>query len=106
MNLRDLLSVPYLLEAEAVETEAGKWRVRLAYPELPDCTAEGFVVEDVFKQLEQRRIEIIRNDDQRLLRASRGAHGFGGTQARKFGDGLSPTGNNDFLSRFGFFDEL
>lgn len=59
MDLRELLSVPYLLEAEAVETEAGKWLVRLDYPELPGCTAEGFIVEDVLKELEQRRIEII-----------------------------------------------
>ena len=59
VELRELLSVPYLLEAEAVETEAGKWLVRLDYPELPGCTAEGLVVEDVLKQLEQRRIEII-----------------------------------------------
>ena len=59
MDLRELLSVPYLLEAEAVETGAGRWLVRLAYPELPGCTAEGFVVEDVLKELEQRRIEMI-----------------------------------------------
>ena len=59
MNLRELLSVPYLLEAEAVETEPGKWLVRLAYPELPGCTAEGFVVEDALKELERRRIEMI-----------------------------------------------
>jgi hypothetical protein len=59
VNLRELLSIPYLLEAEAVETEAGKWLVRLAYPELPDCTVDGFVVEDVLRELEQRRIEII-----------------------------------------------
>ena len=59
MELRKLLSVPYLLEAEAVETEAGKWLVRLDYPELPGCTVEGLVVEDVLKQLEQRRIEVI-----------------------------------------------
>jgi hypothetical protein len=59
VNLRDLLSVPYLLEAEAVETEAGKWLVRLDYPELPGCTVEGFVVEDVLRELERRRIEII-----------------------------------------------
>ena len=59
MDLRELLSVPYLLEAEAVETEPGKWLVRLAYPELPGCTAEGFVVEDVLKELERRRIEMI-----------------------------------------------
>ena len=59
MDLRELLSVPYLLEAEAVEADAGKWLVRLDYPELPGCTAEGFVVEDVLKELEQRRIETI-----------------------------------------------
>jgi hypothetical protein len=59
VDLRELLSVPYLLEAEAVETDAGKWLVRLDYPELPGCTAEGFVVEDVLKELERRRIEMI-----------------------------------------------
>lgn len=59
MNLRELLSIPYLLEAEAVETEPGQWLLRLAYPELSGCTAEGFVLEDVLKDLERRRIEII-----------------------------------------------
>jgi predicted RNase H-like HicB family nuclease len=59
VNLHELLSVPYLLEAEAVETEPGQWLVRLAYPELPGCTAEGAVVEDALKDLERRRIEII-----------------------------------------------
>ena len=59
MDLRELLSVPYLLEAEAVEADTGKWLVRLDYPELPGCTAEGLVVEDVLKELEQRRIEMI-----------------------------------------------
>lgn len=59
MDLRALLSIPYLLEAEAVETEPGRWLLRLAYPELPACTAEGFVLEDVLKDLERRRIEII-----------------------------------------------
>ena len=59
MDLRDFLSVPYLLEAEAAETEPGKWLLRLAYPELPGCTAEGYVVEDVLKDLERRRVEMI-----------------------------------------------
>jgi len=59
VDLRALLSIPYLLEAEAVETEPGKWLLRLAYPELPGCTAEGVVVEDVLKDLERRRIEMI-----------------------------------------------
>jgi len=59
LDLRELLSIPYLLEAEAVETEAGRWLLRLAYPELPGCTAEGFVVEDVLRELERRRVEMI-----------------------------------------------
>lgn len=59
MNLRDLLSIPYLLEAEAVETGPGQWRVRLAYPELPGCTAEGVVIEEALRELERRRIELI-----------------------------------------------
>ncbi len=59
MDLRELLSVPYLLEAEAVETEPGQWLVRLAYPELPGCTAEGRIVEDALRELERRRIEMI-----------------------------------------------
>ena len=59
MNLRELLSVPYLLEAEAVETEPGTWLLRLAYPELEGCTAEGVLLEDVLKELERRRIDII-----------------------------------------------
>jgi predicted RNase H-like HicB family nuclease len=59
VDLRDLLSIPYLLEAEAVETEPGQWLVRLAYPELPGCIAEGAVIEDVLADLERCRIEMI-----------------------------------------------
>ena len=59
LNLREYLSVPYLLEGEAVETEPGKWLLRLAYPELEGCTAEGFVLEDTLKALERRRVETI-----------------------------------------------
>jgi len=59
LDLRELLSIPYLLEAEAVESEPGKWLLRLAYPELPGCTADGFVVEDVLRELERRRVEMI-----------------------------------------------
>jgi hypothetical protein len=59
LDLRELLSVPYLLEAEAVESEPGKWLLRLAYPELPGCTAEGFLLEDVLRDLERRRVEIV-----------------------------------------------
>jgi hypothetical protein len=59
LRLRELLAIPYLLEAEAVESEPGQWLIRLAYPELPGCTAEGAVVEDALRDLERRRIEII-----------------------------------------------
>jgi hypothetical protein len=59
LDLRELLSIPYLLEAEAVESEPGKWLLRLSYPELPGCAAEGFVVEDVLRELERRRVEMI-----------------------------------------------
>ncbi|MBR0900167.1 hypothetical protein JQ616_34895 [Bradyrhizobium tropiciagri] len=59
MDLRELLSIPYLLEAEAVEAEPGQWRVRLAYPELPGCTVEAAVVEEALRELERRRIELI-----------------------------------------------
>jgi hypothetical protein len=59
LDLRELLSIPYLLEAEAVETEPGRWLLRLAYPELAGCAAEGFVLEEVLQDLERRRIEII-----------------------------------------------
>lgn len=59
MDLRELLSIAYLLEAEAVETEPGQWLVRLSYPELPGCTAEGAVIEDALKELERLRIEMI-----------------------------------------------
>ena len=61
MTLHEYLSVPYLLEAEAVETEPGKWLLRLAYPELEGCMADGVVVEDVLKELERQRVEMIVN---------------------------------------------
>ena len=59
--MHEYLSVPYLLEAEAVETEPGKWLLRLAYPELEGCMADGVVVEDVLKELERQRVEMIVN---------------------------------------------
>lgn len=59
MDTRGLLAIPYLLEAEAVETERGQWMVRLSYPELPGCVAEAAVVEDALKDLERQRIELI-----------------------------------------------
>lgn len=59
MRLRDYLSVPYLLKAETVEVAPGSWIRRVAYPELPGCSAESFVVEDALQVLEWIRIETI-----------------------------------------------
>ena len=59
MRLSEYLSVPYLLEAETVEVAPGSWVRRVAYPELPDCSAEAVVVEEALLALERRRIEII-----------------------------------------------
>ena len=59
LRLRDYLSVPYLLEAETVEVAPGSWLSRVAYPELPGCSAESAVVEDALDLLERKRIEII-----------------------------------------------
>jgi hypothetical protein len=58
LRLRDYLSVPYVLEAETVEM-AGSWIRRVAYPELPGCSAESLVVEEALQLLERRRIEVI-----------------------------------------------
>lgn len=59
MRLIDYLSVPYRLEAATTELADGSWVRRVAYPELPECTAESTVVEDALCQLERRRIEMI-----------------------------------------------
>src|SRR5260370_7654188 len=59
LRLIDHLSVPYRLEAETAELADGAWVRRVAYPELPGCTAESAVVEDALSQLERKRIEII-----------------------------------------------
>jgi hypothetical protein len=59
VRLRDYLSVPYVLEAETVEVAPGSWVRRLAYPELPGCTAESVVVEEALHLLERMRIEMI-----------------------------------------------
>ena len=59
MRLREYLSVPYLLEAETVEVAPGSWIRRVAYPELPGCTAQSLVVEDALQLLERMRIEMI-----------------------------------------------
>ena len=70
MRLIDYLCVPYRLEAATIELADGSWVRRVAYPELPECTAESTVVEDALCQLERRRIEIIVRMVARRLRSA------------------------------------
>ena len=57
--LRDYLSVPYRIEAQALEVRPGHWVRHAAYPELPGCTAQAATIEETLERLERRRIEII-----------------------------------------------
>jgi hypothetical protein len=59
MRLRDYLAVPYMLEAETVETTSGAWLTRVSYLDLPGCRAEAPVVEEALQRLERLRIETI-----------------------------------------------
>ena len=59
MRLSEYLSVPYVLESETVEVAPGSWVRRVAYPELPDCSAEAIVLEEALLLLERRRIKMI-----------------------------------------------
>ncbi len=59
LSLRELLSVPYRIEASTTEDPSGQWVRRAAYPELPGCTVEAPTIEDALRQLERRRLEII-----------------------------------------------
>jgi hypothetical protein len=59
LRLSEYLSVPYVLESETVEVAPGSWVRRVAYPELPDCSAEAIVLEEALLLLERRRIKMI-----------------------------------------------
>ncbi len=59
MGLMDFLCVPYVLEAQSVETGDGVWVRRLAYPELPGCMAEAQGVEEALASLERKRLQTI-----------------------------------------------
>lgn len=59
LSLRELLSVPYRIEASTTEDASGRWFRRAAHPELPGCTVEAPTIEEALHRLERRRIEII-----------------------------------------------
>lgn len=59
LSLRDLLCIPYRIEASTTEGTSGEWLRRAAYPELPDCMAEAPTIEEAVRRLERRRMEII-----------------------------------------------
>jgi hypothetical protein len=54
------LAVPYMLAVESVELPDGNWVRRAEYPELPDCWAEAYAAVDAIDQVEERRVERIR----------------------------------------------
>jgi hypothetical protein len=59
MGLMDFLCVPYVLEAQSVETDEGVWVRRVAYPELSGCRVEAQGIEDALASLERQRMRII-----------------------------------------------
>ncbi len=59
MRLRDHLRVPYLLEAQRVETAPEHFVCRLSYPELAGCTVDAATLETALLQVEALRIQII-----------------------------------------------
>ncbi|MGD9960788.1 hypothetical protein [Nocardioides sp.] len=59
MNLDEYLRVPYLLEAESVESAPDVWIRRASYPELPGCEVEGDSIVDVLDDLERLKIKTI-----------------------------------------------
>ena len=59
MGLMDFLCVPYVLEAQSVETDEGVWMRRVAYPELPGCMAEAQSIEEALAALERKRLRTI-----------------------------------------------
>ena len=58
-RLAELLAIPYRLQAETIETRGGTFVIRLAYPELPGCVAEGLHLEEVLADLERRRMDLV-----------------------------------------------
>jgi len=59
MGLMGFLCVPYVLEAQSVETDEGVWMRRVAYPELPGCMAEAQSIEEALAALERKRLRTI-----------------------------------------------
>jgi hypothetical protein len=59
MGLMGFLCVPYVLEAQSVETDEGVWVRRVAYPELPGCAAEAQSIEEALALLERKRLRTI-----------------------------------------------
>lgn len=59
MTLAEVLSIPYVLEAQSVETAAGVWLRQVAYPEIPGCRAAAAQLEDAVDEVERLRIDLL-----------------------------------------------
>jgi len=59
VKLIDYLRVPYVLEAESIESPPGIWVSHVSYPELPNCVERAATIEEAIDKLERRRIQIV-----------------------------------------------
>lgn len=57
-TVRDLLTAPFLLISESVETKDGDWKRKLSYPEL-SCSVVADNVLDALDQLEIDRVRTL-----------------------------------------------
>jgi predicted RNase H-like HicB family nuclease len=59
MNLDDLLSVPYVLDARAVQGSDGNWVCELEYEEIPNCVSRARSPLEALDELEQKRVDYL-----------------------------------------------
>jgi len=57
LDLRELLSIPYLLERKPLRPSRGTVLVRLAYPECRGARRKGAWSKNALKELERRRMK-------------------------------------------------
>jgi hypothetical protein len=59
MNLEELLAVPYVLDARAVQGPDGNWVCELEYEELPDCITRARSPLEALDALEEKRVNYL-----------------------------------------------
>jgi len=59
VTLEEYLAIPFVMAVESYEGPDGEWFRRASYPELPECTVEGFWAVDIIDKLEELRVRRI-----------------------------------------------